>query len=184
MAMVGSKAWVCVVAVLFLSGWACGQSKRLLHDMQERERPIAKNGINLEMGGNALVYSLNYDRVLIQTDYYKGTVRIGIGVLPYPQSIKENRTWLFVPIEYNNLFGPKNHFLEVSLGTTYSNSLQGANHWITGRVGYRMHGFDSGFFFRTGMVLQYIPFANPQFYRGALQDIFLPLPSVAWGFAF
>ena len=124
------------------------QSNAVLEDMKEREKTIAKTSLNLEMGGNALLYSLNFDRVLIQTDHYKGTIRIGAGLLPNIQTNSGNSTWLFIPIEYNNLFGPKNHFLEVSLGTTYSNSLQGANHWITGRVGYRASTFQEWFLFQ------------------------------------
>ena len=160
------------------------QSNAVLNDMKEREQTIAENSLSFEMGGNALLYSLNYDRVLIQTDHYKGTIRIGAGVLPNVETNSGNSTWLFIPIEFNNLFGPKNHFFEVSLGTTYSNSLQGANHWITGRLGYRVQPFDGGFFFRTGMVLLYIPYANPINFRNELQEVFLPIPSVAWGFSF
>lgn len=173
-----------IVLGLLFSCAVCAQSSRVTSEMKEREKPIANTAISLEMGGNALIYSLNFDRVLIQSNFYKGTIRIGAGIIPYPQSVKENRTFLFVPMEYNNLFGPKNHFLEVSLGTTYSNSLQGANFWMTGRVGYRMQHFGTGFFFRAGMVLQYIPYANPLVYRGQTQDVLLPLPGISWGICF
>ncbi len=172
------------MGLLWFLGSLSAQNHDHLSEMQLREQPIAKNVINFEIGGNALVYSLNYDRVLLQTEYYKGTIRIGVGALPYPSSVKENRTWIFVPIEYNNLFGPKNHFLELSLGTTYTSSIQGANHWITGRIGYRLQNFDTGFFLRAGIVLIYVPYANPQAYNYEIQNVVLPLPSIAWGVSF
>lgn len=182
--MSGARIFFALIAISLCYGSLSAQSNHRLSEMQLREEPISPNAINFEFGGNALVYSLNYDRILLQTPHYKGSLRIGVGILPYPESVKENRTWFFVPIEYNNLFGPKNHFLEVSVGTTYTSSLQGANHWITGRVGYRLQNMDGGFFLRTGMVLLYIPYANPQAYNFELQDVFLPMPTVAWGFSF
>lgn len=160
------------------------QSSHLPAKYSDHNRPIAINSLSFEFGGNALIYSINYDRVLIQSDHYKGTIRIGAGILPYPFSLKENRVWLFVPIEYNNLFGSQNHFFELSLGTTYSSSIQGANHWITARAGYRLQPFSAGFFLRTGLVLLYIPYANPQLYRNEVQDVILPIPSLAIGMSF
>lgn len=160
------------------------QPNFLEEGFENRQKPIAKSAVSLELGGNALLYSLNFDRVLVQSDTYKGTLRIGVGVLPYLESVKENRTFLFVPIEFNNLFGPYNHFFELGLGITLNNSIQGANHWITGRAGYRVHPFKTGFYFRTGIVLVYIPYANPLMNRNESRDFFLPIPSVAWGVAF
>lgn len=173
-----------VLVMLLCFGSLSAQNHDQMTEMQQREQPITRNVINFEIGGNALIYSLNYDRVLLQTEHYKGTIRIGLGMLPYPSSVKDNRTWIFVPIEYNNLFGPKNHFLELSLGTTYTSSIQGANHWITGRIGYRLQNFDTGFFLRAGIVLIYVPYANPQAYNYEIQNVVLPLPSIAWGVSF
>ncbi len=175
---------IIALGTLFCSAKLCSQNQEHLSEMQLRELPITKNTINFEISGNALVYSLNYDRVLLQTEFYKGTLRIGAGVLPYPSEVKESRNWIFIPIEYNNLFGPKNHFLELSIGTTYTHSFQGANHWVTGRIGYRLQGFNTGFFFRAGLVLLYIPYANPQAFNYEIQDFTFPLPAVAWGISF
>jgi hypothetical protein len=160
------------------------QNSRVLNAMHEREEKIAKTSLSFELGGNALIYSFNFDRVLIQSDFYKGTIRVGAGMIPFPESLKPNRVFLFVPVEYNNLFGPRNHFFEFGLGTTLTNSLQGGDFWISGRVGYRMQPWRGGFFFRTGLVFLYIPFANPQFYGAEVQDIVLPIPSVSWGVSF
>lgn len=174
-----------LILLLMCSGSLClGQNRFILADMEKRAQPIAKTSLSFEMGGNGLLYSFNYDRVLFQMDYYKATVRLGAALLPYPGSSGNTRLWLFVPAEFNNLFGPKNHFFEFSLGTTYTNSLQGSNWWMTGRLGYRLQPFKTGFFFRTGLVLVYMPYANPQFFRNETQDFFIPVPSVAWGISF
>jgi len=173
-----------VLLVILFHGASSAQSNKRLNDMRIREAKIKPSAVNFELGGNGLFYSFNYDRVLIQMDHYKGSVRIGAGIIPYPESIKDNRTFLFLPVEYNNLFGPKQNFLEVSMGTTYNNSLQGGNWWMTGRVGYRLQPIDGGFMLRAGLVLLYIPFANPNFFQFATQDVILPMPAVSWGFSF
>ncbi|TVR38683.1 MAG: hypothetical protein EA392_09420 [Cryomorphaceae bacterium] len=163
---------------------AHSQNLRMQHEMQMREKDIARTSVHFEIGGNALGWSINGDRILFQSDYYKGSLRLGIGILPYPSSLKDNRTFLFFPVEYNNLFGPKQNFLEIGLGTTFTNSLQGSDIWITGRVGYRLQPIGGGFFMRAGLVLLYIPYTNPILYGNETMDIVLPLPSVSWGFSF
>jgi len=145
-------------------------------------KTISRQAVNFEMGGNGLFYTINYDRLLFQSDHYRTGFRIGFGIFPFASELEPSKAALFIPVELNSLFGPKKHHLEVSIGATYNNLLQGSEFWMTGRVGYRMQGPNGGFFFRAGMVLNYIPFANPALFRSRLNDIYFPMPAVAWGF--
>lgn len=147
-------------------------------------RTISRNSVNFELGGNGFVYTLNYDRLFFQSDYYKSGIRIGFGVLPFASQVDESgRAVVFIPVEYNSLFGLKKHHLEVSVGATYTTFVQGSEFWMTGRVGYRMQGEKGGFFFRAGMVLMYLPYANPQVWVNPTNDFLFPMPAVAWGFS-
>lgn len=173
-----------VVALFGITG-VNAQNDRLLKEMNGREQPLAKTSLSLELGGSGIGYTLNFDRLLLETDFYKGTLRIGGGLLPFAQDPSENpRAIYFVPLEYNNLFGPRNHFFEFSLGAVYTNFFHDGNFWMSGRVGYRVQPFNTGFFFRTGIVLLYIPYTNPLVYPSATQEVWLPIPSVAWGISF
>jgi len=147
-------------------------------------RTIARNSVNFELGGNGFIYTLNYDRLFFQSDYYKSGIRIGFGVMPLASTVDQSgRAVVFIPVEYNSLFGLKKHHLEVSVGATYTTFIQGSEFWMTGRVGYRIQGEKGGFFFRAGMVLMYLPYANPQLWTNPTNDFLFPMPAVAWGFS-
>jgi hypothetical protein len=172
------------VSLLFLCGIKIeAQSLKPMPERLLEVKTISRQAVNFEMGGNGLFYTLNYDRLLFQSDYYRSGFRIGFGIFPFTSEIESTRAVLFIPVELNNLFGPKKHHLELSIGVTYNNLLQGSEFWMTGRVGYRMQGANGGFFFRAGMVLNYIPFANPALFRNRLNDFYFPMPAVAWGFS-
>jgi hypothetical protein len=130
----------------------------------------AKNAIYLEMGGNAYVYSLNYERIFLPKKYIKVGARAGISVLP-----KNNLTapYPIVPLEVIALTGKRNHHFETGIGltpfigyVTYDGArgsdyererLQAAT---TFRLGYRYQKPEGGFMLRAG----YMPILNPDGY--------------------
>jgi hypothetical protein len=173
-----------LVCLLILSIQLAAQNKTQLGVKNYEVRTIARNSVNFELGGNGFIYTLNYDRLFFQSDYYKSGIRVGFGVLPLASQIEESgRAVVFIPIEYNSLFGLKKHHLEVSVGVTYTTFVPGSEFWITGRVGYRIQGENGGFFFRAGMVLMYLPYANALYWTSPTNDIIFPMPAVAWGFS-
>lgn len=176
--------WVFFFNVLLLSFTLNAQDAPQLGVKNYEVRTIARNAVNFELGGNGFIYTLSYDRLFFQSDYYKSGIRVGFGVVPLASQVEESgRAVVFIPIEYNSLFGLKKHHLEVSVGATYTTIIQGSELWITGRVGYRMQGEKGGFFFRAGMVLMYLPYANPQLWTNPINDFIFPMPAVAWGFS-
>src|SRR5688572_18200281 len=120
----------------------------------------ARNAVYLEMGGNAFVYSLNYERIFFPKHLIKLGARAGIGLLP-----KNNLTTSYpiVPLEVIALTGRRKHHFETGIGLTpfvgyitYDGAvgsdykrekLQAAT---TFRFGYRYQKPEGGFMLRAG----------------------------------
>lgn len=77
---------------------------------------IKRNTFFAEVGGNAMLYSVNYDRLLKVRDTWRLTSRIGFMYLNTLTS--QNRNLVGVPIEFSYLRGNTNHFFELGLGLT------------------------------------------------------------------
>lgn len=67
-----------------------------------------------EVFGQALYYSINYDRLLFIERHFPATVSAGISVLPIPSLI----TSVATPISFNGLIGKGSHHLELGIGLT------------------------------------------------------------------
>ncbi|MDO1448259.1 hypothetical protein Q0590_18435 [Rhodocytophaga aerolata] len=134
------------------------------------QRVEARNALYLEMGGNAYIYSLNYERIFLPEKYIKVGARAGISLLP-----KNNLTapYPIVPLEVLAFTGKRNHHFETGIGltpfvgyVTYAGArgsdyererLQAAT---TFRLGYRYQKPEGGFMLRAG----YMPILNPDGY--------------------
>ncbi len=135
---------------------------------------IARHAVFLELGGNGIAYSVNYDRLISYSENFKTSVRGGVFAQWW------NGGAVGFPVEINGLIGKKQHFLEVGLGGMYSYGVEGIK-WkapneqgkegyenysafhVSSRVGYRLQKAEGGFFFRaayTPMVRIYTN--NPQ----------------------
>ena len=113
-----------------------------------------KNSLYLELGGNALVYSINYDRVL--TDDF--SARIGIGFYSLDDDTGDSASLSGIPITAHYLFGKGNSRLEIGAGLviftgkadistieTKDSAVLG-----TGVFAYRFQKPDGGVFFKAG----------------------------------
>ena len=122
------------------------------------------NTVFLEVGGNSLLWSLNYDRMI--TDNI--SVRVGYGSIPFESTDEDEIltttiTVTPVPIVANYLLGSGNHKLEIGAGILYimvdgevdfggtSVSGSGSITATTGVLGYRYHRATGGFSFRTSV---------------------------------
>lgn len=86
----------------------------------------AQNSVFLELGGNGLGFSMNYERLVFNSQ----AVRLGIG---YGDGVA-------FPALYNIILGAGNHKLEIGLGATFMVSVKtgGQNRlYATGNFGYR-----------------------------------------------
>jgi hypothetical protein len=84
-----------------------------------------KNSIYLEAGGNAYMYSINYDRSLSISTKFILVTRIGFGTFlkdePY-----------IIPLEVTALIGKQNNFFEFGTGYTFAD-----DGFLNFRAGYR-----------------------------------------------
>lgn len=117
----------------------------------------AKNAGFIELGGNAGLYSLNFDRIYYYKDKFKVSARVGFA--PYFNGYYIEQEYV---LENNFILFTNPHHLELGLGATLQrrhNERPGQidNYFweniIFGvaRCGYRYQKQDDGFFFRAGL---------------------------------
>jgi|ERR1051326_2845993 hypothetical protein len=141
-----------------------------------------KNGCYLELGGNAVAYSINYERSVFVGEKFASSVRLGLGVDVLAFKVRN----LFVPllpIEFNLWFFKKsNHHLEVSAGITpyyspvpespavatnfdldFTSLNRRVNFLVSSRIGYRFEGGHKGWIIRVGFTPFFYDSANNYF---------------------
>jgi len=157
-----------------------------------RDKSFAQSAIFLELGGNALVYSVNIDRMI---DDNKG-FRIGIGYMGLSAGTVNSdgtaeddvsASMLLVPAMFNFFVGSQdkyNHLgsskLELGIGAILvsangkfgSTSFSGTGVGGTATIGYRYQPYDGGFVFRIGF--------TPVF----AASTFFPWAGISFGLAF
>jgi len=127
---------------------------------------LKKNSFYAEIGGNAVLYSLNYDRLFKISSKINVSTRLGYG---YTKNINGNGLRLnMVPFELSGLFPVyiDEHFLEIGSGITAINSKGFRfNHTETIlalalRVGYRFQKPEGGMLFKIGYTPMYDFYVN------------------------
>jgi hypothetical protein len=124
---------------------------------QESEDALSKNSLYLELGGNALVYSINYDRILSNAF----SVRGGIGYYSLEDDLEggDNSVSLAAfPLTLNYLLGSGSSRLELGAGLvilTGSADLGGVSTSNASVIGtatfaYRYQKPMGGIFFKAG----------------------------------
>ena len=114
---------------------------------------IKSNSVYFELLGNGVVFSLNYEKILINKRNNLG-IRFGFGFSPED----EIRDIFTIPIELIVIFGNKKHHLELGIGSSFysviikpQNQRKYMNYSMMffGRIGYRYTAI-KGFLFRVG----------------------------------
>jgi hypothetical protein len=145
---------------------------------QDTNINFKKNQFYLEIGGNSLVYSISYERLLSE-DF---TLRAGFGITP--GLIFADGTFIHIPVTVSYLIGGKRSKFETGLGLTYFAGtdvevfgLDAGDQsliFLTGIVGYR-YSSPGGFVFRIFFTPLYSSDADPYFY---------PYFGLSFGYAF
>ena len=123
---------------------------------QDRALPAAPNAVYLELGGNGLLYSLNYDRLLTP----RVAARVGfMGLGAATDSVSGGV--IAAPLMVSYLFGEGNSHFETGLGVMLAAGAidevgeledEGFSGAIgTATVGYRYQRPGGGFVFRAGV---------------------------------
>jgi hypothetical protein len=108
-----------------------------------------KNNFQLELGGHGGLYSLNYERILVNRQKFKTTAQAGFSCIPLdPRSIT-----LLVPVMVNELISFDRHHVEIGLGYLFMGSTHTENlDYFTGRIGYRYQKPDGRWLVRVGFL--------------------------------
>jgi hypothetical protein len=123
----------------------------------------AKNAFYFEGGGNALLYSVNYERIV----FANLVARVGVSAIPgwFPWVGEDGGGYLvMVPVQVGMLFGPGNHHFELGAGATFGNAavdigdFEESESWVfaTGTVGYRYQPPEGGVIFRATLTPLFI----------------------------
>ncbi|MGJ3234150.1 hypothetical protein [Marivirga sp.] len=125
---------------------------------QESSNFLHKNSLQLELGGHGLIYSFNYERILVDKGKHKTAGQIGVAY--YPASVGFRDFWMPVGINQIYNFNSSHHF-EAGLGMVLirealRNEDNEAVKWfwdafISARLGYRYQKPNSRFLFRVAL---------------------------------
>lgn len=119
---------------------------------------LKKNTVFAEIGGNGILYSINFDRLFNVSNKFKISSRIGIHYTnTFP--LQYYRTFC-IPIEISGLYPiyRNKHFIEFGSGLSYLNSYdRTTSHTediivIALRLGYRFQKPEGGLFVKIGFV--------------------------------
>lgn len=168
---------------------------------QDSLKALNKNAVYAEAGGNAVLFSLSYERMFYQKADIILCARVGSGIIPDRFfDIRKLSRFLLPFVEANLLVGDSTEFFETGLGFTYSGRLtyyhyhpgDGSHHdysyrpnYFFLRLGYRYQG-ERGFIFRAAAtpVFSFEPLLiNDKVERyGKLR--FFPWLGVTFGYSF
>ena len=149
---------VYITILIFYFSLSFSQSENYVsnapHDYSKRP---AKNAGFIELGGNAGLYSLNFDRIY----YYKEKLKLSgrIGFAPHFNGIYIEQEYV---LENNFILFKNPHHLELGLGATlqrrYNERPNEIDNYFwenilfgVARCGYRYQKQDDGFFLRAGL---------------------------------
>ena len=123
------------------------------------EKPKLKHhSVYVELGGNSIVYSLNYDYTFSLSESSKLAIGSGFEYVVMDSYANpdihtpEAQPFLFVTPAVNLLLGKKSHHLEIGMSAIYLTI-------PSARIGYRYQPAKGGFLFRIGFTpIVAIPF--------------------------
>lgn len=134
--------------------------------------------VYLELGGNGLIYSFNYDMRLQRGRQDGVGFKIGLGGLGGQVSSNGDTGragYLAIPATFNYLLGKRRHALEMGFGATFFHASAGTdfgNDVVSGsallphaNLGYRYQALNDGFTFRLTLTpfIGVAPFAGISF---------------------
>ena len=133
------------------------------------QKDIKKNSIYAEIGGNGVLYSINYERLFKLSKLFNVTSRIGYG---YTDNFNFNKLKTnSIPFEINGLFSlsKEKHFIEIGSGVTYmyieDQSTESSNFGTliyAARLGYRYQKPNGGIMYRIGITPLYDFYSDQQ----------------------
>ena len=167
--MKAQQRFICFLSVFFLHLTSLSIYAQMPSDSTNKSQSTTtpnriknKNSVFLEIGGSAILGSVNYDRIFSQTGKSKLSFRTGISF--YKETFVIKSLVFIIPTEINLLRGKEKHFLELGFGitSTLGNRIftPGSSYlvvikyfydyFIIPRIGYRYQPTGNLLFFRIG----------------------------------
>ena len=115
-----------------------------------------KNSVQLDAGGHGFVYSVNYERIILNGNRFKTAAQAGMAYYPPKTGLRD----VWVPLGINEIFSFSKHHIEIGIGHVifYESTRDldnNATSWdwdrmFTGRIGYRFQSPDGHLILRAG----------------------------------
>lgn len=129
----------------------------LIAQSKQMSAPFHQNQLSLSLGGGGLVYSLNYERLLLKDSPINYAIEIGAAY--YPKGSGFSTLWL--PVSVNTILFQGKHHLETGIGAAITSEtwtakkrkpIDGSDYFATLKIGYRYQAIGSRFVFRTSFM--------------------------------
>ncbi len=104
------------VVIVFLCSLSFGQQNDINQHTNSKKFKF-KNSIETEIFGHGLLYSIDYERVIFNTDKFKTLGQIGFAYYPKKTGIIP----LWIPLSINQLISLNKHHIEVGIGQVLIN---------------------------------------------------------------
>ena len=117
---------------------------------------LKKNSVQLDLGGPGLLYSIGYERIILNGSRFKTAGKIGAAY--YPPALGFIEVWL--PVSVSEIISFGNHHAEVGIGYTFVNDKytsaigEESRKWdgfITPNLSYRYQKPQGRFIFKAGV---------------------------------
>jgi hypothetical protein len=119
-----------IVFIIMNSFWNLGFSQDSVYVDKSFQY---RNSIQSELFGHGVLYSINYERIVLNRQSFKTTGQIGFSYYPPSTGIIE----LWIPIVFNELISFDKHHIEVGIGYIFNKDISEWDGFLTGRIGYR-----------------------------------------------
>lgn len=126
--------------LLFLVGLSFGQNQNV--ETTTMTTVLPRNSFYVELGGNAGMISINYERLVPLADRTGLGLRVGIGSADALTGL----------LEVNFIYGINKHYLETGIG--YTNAVDYPDQWVSIKLGYRYQA-PKGFLFKIAPMYIY-----------------------------
>lgn len=126
-------------------------------NLKAQETKIKKNVVNVELAGSGLLYSFNYDRMLIIDEHMRFTANIGTWYFPHFESFSDFKYMIGGVAGFNTLLGKEKHFAELGINLSYMRmrDIDDFDYdmiYLPIRLGYRYQKDEGGLFFRASFM--------------------------------
>ena len=122
------------------------------------------NAWYVEVGGNGLLASVNFDKIFYEAELIKISWRVGAGYAPLNLFIPAEKDFATFLFGFNEMFGMRNKYFEVGINGGYTLGLPDIEGYIDGdlisimgTIGFRRQSHDKGFVYRFGFTPMIYP---------------------------